>query len=189
MKQVLLAAALGMSALAPSLAHAAGPYVGVGISRPSSTFDQSGKLSPKLFGGYDFNNSNYGIEVGYTRVPSATISTWGPDVMVNNNVPLSYRSSTAYVTGVARWPINDKFGLVTKLGVAHTRHEIGVRSGPFATLYGTERSNNNGLYAGLGLQVKLTEKVSLTLEVERTGKRPQWSAKPVSVSINAGYRF
>ncbi len=189
MKQVLLAAALGMAALVPTLAQAAGPYVGLGISRPSSTFDQSGKLSPKLFGGYDFNNSNYGIEVGYTRVPSATMYSWGPDIKVNNNVPHTYRSSTSYVTGVARWPINDRFGLITKLGLAHSRHEIGVKSGPFASLYGTDRSNNTGLYAGLGLQFKLTEKVAVTLEVERTGKRPQWAAKPVAVSINAGVSF
>ncbi len=67
---------------------------------------------------------------------------------------------------------------------AHTRVKV---DGPVDV-----RDSSSGFYSGLGLKYALSEKVGITLEVERFGNQPKniyGGPKRESVSLNVGYSF
>ncbi len=183
MKKVLFACIMSAVMIAPAHAQVSpGPYIGGGLS----IFDQpnqSGTQSAlNFFGGYDFNQT-WGVEAGIMAVPRFNA----------NDGALALGSAhghSTYIAAKATMQINDKWAVVTKLGLAHTRLKFdGVGGSPMAT---ADQDNYNGIYAGIGLKYAVTEKFSLSLDVARNGRqhyRIQGAPKPESVSLNASYKF
>ncbi len=171
-----------MSAVMIAPAHAEGPYVGLGVS----VFDQPEKsgtqASLKFIGGYDFNQT-WGVEAGVSAVPFFSAHDGAQGLGEG-------RGGSMYVAGKATMAINDKWSLVTKLGVAHTRLKFdGVGS---SGLNRIDHDNNTGLFAGIGLKYAVTEKFSLSLDLERNGRqRTQMLGGPraETISLNANYKF
>lgn len=176
MKKLLFACIIGATTIAP--AHAEGPYVGLGLHAYDKGQSASGtEAALKLFGGYDFNDT-WGIEVGIPGLPNYAAH----DI---NGVPMgTAKGDSLYVAAKATMAINDKWSLVTKLGVAHTRLKTGGMD--------SDRYSSSGLYSGIGIKYALTEKVAVTLEVERYGSQPKHiygGAKRESASLNVSYSF
>ena len=175
MKKVLFACLIGAASIAP--AHAAGPYVGIGVS----AFDKTGaenkiKGSLKLFGGYDFNDT-WGIEAGLVGLPEYRAFSAMSDGKASGQ--------TLYVAAKATTPIVGKLSLITKLGIAQTRLKFTADMNDF-------HENRTGLYAGIGLKYALTEKISLTMELERLGRESRnigAGPRRETLSLNASFAF
>lgn len=189
MKTVLLAAVLGLSTLVPGLAHAQRLYAGAAAVRVEGPFNGTTSTAPKLFGGVDLNDK-YGLEIGLIRVPSTTLTTSSASAPVPFSTARSVRSQTFYLAGKATVPLTDKFGFVARVGVAHTRNKMAVTVTPSAVAAGsTSSTSDTGLYASFGLTYRLTDRVSLGVDVERTARPRFEHGKRESISISAGYRF
>jgi OOP family OmpA-OmpF porin len=184
MKKTLLACLLGAAFIAPAQAQsqAPGPYMGVAInSFDNTSTDSDYKVSLKLYGGYDFSDT-WGVEGGVLGIPEYNASNQYGSVGKAS-------ANTFYVAGKASTPINDKLSLTTKLGLSYTRTNFDNEGTPDAQ--GGHHSSY-GLYAGIGLKYALTEKVSLTLELERLGRQPtniSGGPRRESLSMGVNYRF
>lgn len=165
------------------------PYVGAGLATMDNEHrvagatvsgdDHAYKTSGKVFGGVELNQT-FGIEAGYTDFRTLRTN------YTQNGV--AGRAETdgygAYVAGKATMPINEKTGVYGKLGVAHTNHEMTANTPGIA-----RKISDNGVYAGVGVQHAINEKVSLIAEYERYGKKKDFGAQPDVLTIGAKYAF
>lgn len=186
MKQVLPAAAIGIAVLAPLPAFADGFFAGLGAARTDTPFDAKSRTAPKLFGGYEVNDQ-FGFEIGITRTPVTRFTTTQSGPTAPAPVTRTFRSNTVYLAGKAAVPITDRFGFVAKFGVVHSRNKTAVSTAPASAA--SASASATGLYAAFGLQYKITEKTTVSVEVERNGRKRVLGAKPQTISINANYRF
>lgn len=164
-------------------------YVGAGLATMDNEHRVSGatvsgddhayKTSGKVFGGVELNQT-FGVEAGYTDFRTLRTN------YTQNGVP--GRAETdgygAYVAGKATMPINEKTGVYGKLGVAHTKNEMTANTPGIA-----RKISDNGVYAGVGVQHAINEKVSVIAEYERYGKNKDFGAQPDVVTIGAKYAF
>lgn len=163
MKKLILAlvatfAATG-AAHAQSTAQVPGPYVGAAVSNVGKMMSDGRKAQAKIFAGYEFDQ-NFGVEAGVTNRSSESL-----DVQLNGQAYTARtRGYNSYVAGKYTMPINEQFSAYGKLGMSY---QVVKHSGAGFS----HKDDDTGLYAGLGLQYKVTDKVALTAEYERSGKR------------------
>ena len=187
MKKLIFAVLAGVTAMTAAQAQVSSPYVGVAVSNSDHDFkigaagtssSDGWKASGKIFGGFDVNQ-NFGIEAGYTDVRKAdhafTIGT--------TNGTATTEGSRTYLAAKATMPVNDAFSVYGKLGAGYSK--IKMRS----VALGNEDDSKTEVYAGLGGQYKINEKVALTLEYERYGKSKDFGAKADAISLGARYNF
>jgi len=180
---IALAATLAAAGAAQAQTSADGApqaYVGIGVAAADNPLVDAYKAGFKLFGGYDFDQ-NWGLEAGYTRFGNADFSNSGNGQAVSGHT----RGSNSYVAGKYTLPINERFSAYGKLGVGYTERHLNSTAGVSAGYKGSD----NGLYAGLGLKYKLTEKVSLNAEYEHYGKNDNVAPKRQQWSLGASYGF
>ncbi len=184
-----LIAAMIAAAATMSAAHAQqGPYVGVAAANSDHAFKIGGasnvdaagfKPSLKVFGGYDFTPT-FGMEAGYTDLRRA-------DHTFNIGTTSGRATSDgkrAYLAGKGTMPVNEAFSVYGKLGAGYSKAELS------STTPGISRADSKTeLYAGVGGQYKLSEKVALTLEYERYGKSKDYGVKADAISVGAKYSF
>lgn len=184
MKKVFIATAATFALM--SAAHAAGPYVGVGVANNKSNIvtpagatnvQQAGnKASGKIFGGVDLNDT-FGVEVGYTDFRKADHSyTTGA---TTNRITTDGHAT--YVAGKATAPLSDKAAVYGKLGAVHKRLK---QNGALSF-----SDSDTQLYAGVGAEYKLSKEVALALEYERYGKKTAVGPKPDVWTVAAKYNF
>jgi OOP family OmpA-OmpF porin len=82
-------------------------------------------------------------------------------------------------------PVTDKVGVFGKLGVARVDNSL---SGTGLST-GVTGENKTGVYASLGAQYAINEKVSLTAEVEHFGKSADQGHKATGIALGARYNF
>ena len=195
MKNLLLACLFGTALAAPAYAQstslqdteARGPYIGLGVATSRHVWVEGTDASLKLFGGYDFNRT-WGVEAGFVGNSRFGSSLMIPEGSTYRAVPIAFRTRTGYLAAKATMPVSERFSIVTKLGVAASRSKVDM-SDPINVYNEHSSSTKYGLYAGIGLKYQLTEKVSLSLELERMGRTSYQGTKPETVSLNASYRF
>lgn len=187
MKTVLLAGLLAMAAPAfaqtEARADTHGVYAGFGASHSDHEWMSGKSTNLKLFGGYDFNE-RWGIELGTNK-----LGGWGLDQSAPlNSLTTNFRGRSSYLAAKFTAPVTDRLSIQSKLGVAHNRGKMHFNTsgipGPIDI-----RESSEGLYAGLGLKYRLTPKVALMLEAERSGKPMQGGPKNEAVSLNASFSF
>jgi opacity protein-like surface antigen len=184
MKKIIFA--IIAAATAMGSAQAAGPYVGLGIASADHSYNLPGatgvngdgyKASGKIFGGYDIDQT-WGVEAGYTDFRK---SDYNYTVNGVNGTGTSDGHSF-YLAGKATAPINEQFSVYGKLGAANNKRTL---SDP---VYGRSDSKTE-VYAGVGAQYNLSQKVALTLEYERYGKSKDVGAKADVITVGAKYAF
>ena len=178
--KLLLACVMCAASISPALA--AGPYIGLGVNVTNQEGGNNTFASVKLRGGYDFNET-WGVEAGILGVPQYDAYDWRSN-------PGKARGHSMYVAGKATMPISEKFSLVTKLGVAHTRLKFEDSTPIGSTAF--DKTYTTGVYAAIGLKYALTEKTSISLELERMGRqssRIRRGAQGDAVSLNVNYSF
>ncbi|MGK5026991.1 porin family protein [Janthinobacterium sp. RB2R34] len=192
MKKILFAMIASATALsAMSAAHAEGPYVGVGVTANRYDFSVPGatsadnhsgaKAGGKFFAGYDLNQT-WAVEGGYADFGSKDYS-YVNGAGAGGNVKSD--SHGYYLAGKATMPVNEKVGVFGKLGVARVDNSL---SGSGLST-GINGENKTGVYASLGAQYAINEKVSLTAEVEHFGKSADQGHKATGLALGARYNF
>lgn len=177
-------------ATAVGSAQAADAYVGVGVTTVDHTYNLSGtdngssavgyKASGKVFGGYNFDQ-NFGVEAGYTDFRKS-----GSNYTVSGTPGRAVSDSNSfYVAGKATAPINDLFSVYGKLGAARNRSTLS--SADMAAFNQSESKTE--VYAGVGVQYKLNQKVAFIAEFERFGKNKDFGAKSEAFTVGAKYAF
>lgn len=188
MKKLIFA--LIAAATAVGSAQAAGPYVGVGIASADHSYKLSGttngstdgyKASGKIFGGYDIDPT-WGVEAGYTDFKKSTYNY--TSTTTNTAGRAESDGNSFYVAGKATAPINEQFSAFGKLGVARNKSTLSSATPAFNTSH-----SKTEVYAGVGLQYNLNQKVALTAEYERYGKSKDFGAKADVLTVGAKYAF
>lgn len=196
MKYALLACLLGAGLTAPAYsqnstgqqADDTGAYIALGVATSRNPYNSGTTLSLKLSGGYDFNRT-WGLEAGRSgqRFQGSLMVA---DVNGNSYiaVPTTIHNTSNYLAGKATLPVNDLFSIVTKMGVAVNRSKFSVKEN--ADVYNLDsRSTKYGLYASIGMKYQLTDKVAISLDLERMGRRTSGRHNPEAASLNASYSF
>jgi OOP family OmpA-OmpF porin len=188
MKKLIIAMIAGAGAVGAAQAAAPGPYVGVGVATADHQYNLSGatgtssdgyKASGKVFGGYDFDQT-WGVEAGYTDFRKSNAN------YTLNGAPGTAQSSghAFYVAGKATAPINEQFSVFGKLGATNNHYSLSS-----ATPAYNISDSKTQLYGGVGVQYNINQKVALTAEYERYGKKQDFGAKPDVFTIGAKYAF
>lgn len=137
-------------------------YVGLGAAIADDKSTDDYRVSPKVFGGYQYNPT-WGAEIGYTQFHNDG----------------GYNSNGSYVAGTYTVPLGDRFSAVGKLGVEHSER----------TNYARVTDRDNGLYGGVGVQYALNEKMAVTADYERYGKDKSSGAKADTYTVGLKYGF
>ena len=187
MKKLIFA--LIAAATAMGSAQAAGPYVGVGIATAdhynltgTTTSSTDGyKANGKIFGGYDLTDT-FGVEAGYVDFRNANYAyTTGNSSTVRQ---ANADGRSFYIAGKGTFPINEQFSVVGKLGATDNKRTLNSTD----AAYNVSQSKTE-LYAGVGVQYKLNQKVALVAEYERFGKNRDFGVKADVFTIGAKYAF
>ena len=192
MTKILFAMIASVSAMsAMSAAHAEGPYVGVGVTANRYDFNVPGatsadnhsgaKAGGKFFAGYDLNQT-WAVEGGFADFGSKDYS-YVNGAGAGGNVKSD--SHGYYLAGKATMPVTDKVGVFGKLGVAKVKNSL---SGTGLST-GISGNDKTGVYASVGAQYAINEKVSLTAEVEHFGKSADQGHKATGLAVGARYNF
>jgi OOP family OmpA-OmpF porin len=137
-------------------------YVGVGAAIADDLNTDDYRVSPKVFGGYDFT-PNWGVEGGYTRYHEST----------------DYNSNGSYIAGKYTMPLGERFSAVAKVGLQHSER----------TNFARQTDRDNGLYGGVGLQYDLNRNLAVTADYERYGKDKTSGAKADVYTVGLKYGF
>jgi len=160
-----------------------GPYVGIGLGASNLDVDPGSYGSRdadngvlKLYGGYQFTE-HFGIEGGYVRTGHVeeTHSVDGVDVVG------TAKTRAAYVVATGVLPVTDAFSVTGRLGAAFGDVNDGDLPPAPNSVYGSEVS----LMAGVGVQYRLSERLSLALDYDHIGKESKRvSAETYSLTIS-----
>jgi opacity protein-like surface antigen len=185
MKKLIFALIAAATAMGSAQAQQGSPYVGVGVSSvdhsvslPGTTNGNSDgyKASGKIFGGYDFDKT-WGVEAGYVDYRKSDYSyNLGTQTIHGQS-----EGHSTYIAGKATAPINDQFSVFGKLGVAENKVKL---NDPIF-----KGDTKTEVYAGVGGQYNLNQKVALTLEYERFGKSKDIGQKADVITVGAKYAF
>lgn len=126
-------------------------------------------LGWKVFAGYRINK-HFSLEAGSVdfgqaeaEVPFVNVNTL--EVVV---ATLETKVDGYFLSGLAEWPINNKFSVLAKLGVIYWDIEFKGSGLPGnGELVGDEDENGTDFFYGFGAQYKLTENFALRAEWER----------------------
>ncbi|WP_426207730.1 porin family protein [Massilia sp. TWP1-3-3] len=188
MKKLIFAVLAGVAAMSAAQAQQiSSPYIGLGVASADHDFkigaagsssSDGWKASGKIFGGFDVNPM-FGVEAGYTDVRKAD-HTYTIGATTGS---ATTEGSRSYLAAKATMPMNDGFSLYGKLGVGYSKTKM--RS----TTLGNANDSDTEVYAGLGGQYKISDKVALSLEYERYGKNKDFGVKANAVTLGARYSF
>ena len=194
MKNTILALVASAAAFGAVTAHAADgtPYVGVGavssehrynLNNDSSSGDRkSDEWGGKFFAGYQIN-PNWAVEAGYTDFGKSDYA-----YTVNGlNGRAEADAKSFYLAGKASYPVANNVNVFGKLGVAHNKNDV-TATGLAASYNGD--SSRNSLYASVGAEYAINEKVALSLEYEHYGKNDiDVGRRKGAVTLGARYSF
>lgn len=159
MKKVFMAAAVAAALVAGNASAQLYLGAGAGSSKTDNRED-----SWKLYGGYQFSPT-WGVELGYTdlgQYRGADVESWT-------------------LAGTGTMPLNQRWSLLGKLGVASNRPQF------------AGSSDHTDLLMGVGVGYSLNTNIGLRLEYEDFGKLSKSGAGPNSrgnnLSLSIKYMF
>jgi opacity protein-like surface antigen len=186
MKKMIFSVLAGVVAMGAAQAQTVAPttadkaphaYIGIGVANAENRVVDAWKSDAKVFAGYQFDQ-NFGVEAGYTNFGRVGFHYPTLDGGING----STRGQSAYVAGTYTMPLNDRVAAYGKLGVEYSQRR-------YSSSVGALGEHDTGLYAGAGLQVKLTGNLALTGEYERYGKKKTLGAKADVFTLGLKYGF
>jgi OOP family OmpA-OmpF porin len=151
-------------------------YVGIGVAAAENKVVDAWKADAKIFAGYQFDQ-NLGVEAGFTRF--GRVGVYVPGLYGDHG---RTKGSSSYIAGTYTLPLNERVAAYGKLGVSYNERSY---TGNFGAL----GEHDTGVYAGAGLQVKLTDSLALTGEYERYGKKKTFGAKADVFTLGLKYGF
>jgi OOP family OmpA-OmpF porin len=185
MKKMMMALLAGLSVAAlanPAQAQtttgtAPHAYVGIGMAAAENRIVDAWKADAKIFAGYQFDQ-NLGVEAGFTRFGRVGVHF----ATIDRNIDGRTKGSSSYIAGKYTMPLNEQVAAYGKLGVAYSERS-------YVSNFGALGEHDTGIYAGAGLQLKLTGHLALTGEYERFGKKKTFGAKADVFTLGLKYGF
>jgi len=180
----LVIAVLAAACAVPATAGSG--YYGAAVGRAEQTLNVLGvdmaenSTSGKLFAGYQFNRV-LGAEVGLIQFGTAIVSSGGIDV--------TSRPSSLYAAVTGAMPLNDRWALYGKLGVARTHSRVSATMNGWTDAVG---ANHTGPMFGAGVGYSLNSNVLLFGEFEQFGKvlnEGAFCLKLQHVAFGARFKF
>jgi OOP family OmpA-OmpF porin len=187
MKKTLFAVLAGFLAMgaaqaqtttgAPYADTAPHAYIGFGIGAVHDSITDDRKRTKSIFGGYEFDR-NWAVEAGYTDLGKTGL--YAP--MIPGNPYLHLKSESFYAAAKYTYPFTERSSVYGKLGLSHTRTKYSSDAIDISN-----KDIENGVLAAVGVQARLTEKVSLYGEYAHNGKRTRNG--PDNKVLSAGVKF
>ncbi len=186
----IFAAAPFAGAQTPGIAvRDSGPYLGGGIGRSQIRFENGSFAANtplvgesrdrhdtawSAFAGYNFDR-RWGVEGGYTDFGNFNYNYTGAGALAGSVGRADYQARSWWLAGKGTFPINDKFEVFGKLGLAANRAEVNgsANSAGLNAVLGTpfDRDRTHaGLLAGLGAEYRLNRQMGIRLEYDDYGK-------------------
>jgi OOP family OmpA-OmpF porin len=180
MKKLIFALIASVAAVGAAQAQTANtaPKSYIGLGAATADTNDGYKTSAKIFGGYEFDQ-HWGVEAGYTDFRKSNLNSFENGKIYSANSD----GYGTYVAGKYTAPINDQFSAYGKLGVAYSKRDFDSASGLSFSQHDT------GAYAGVGVEYKLNQNVSLNAEYERYGKDKDFGAKADVWTAGVKYSF
>ena len=170
MKKILAVALLASTVATPALAADQGFYANADAGQVSFTGNATSFPKPHsitLGGGYHFNQY-VGVETGYSIVGDSTIDTVIAGVSSSTE---SLKTKILQVAAVGTYPINDKFELFGKLGLANDKfddtYSYSAPGNSYSTTISTSKTN---LMFGIGGQYNITRQFGIRVQYQDFGK-------------------
>lgn len=186
MKKTMFAVLAGMLAMGAAQAQTLSTnaadtaphfYMGTGIGVVKDSVSGDRDRTWKIFGGYEFDQ-NWGLEAGYSHLGKTGFYVPGSTDYTAAHI----KSSSVYAAAKYKYALSERTSVYGKLGLSHGEYRYSS-SAPGWNF----KASNNGVYAAVGVDAKLTERVSLYAEYERNGKRA-WNG-PENRIFGAGVKF
>lgn len=187
--KILVCTLFAIAATTSSLAHAQAStetYGGVTLStsgkatarsRTGELVSDGGRVGVKLYGGWNLNE-HLALEAGYANYGTYTLKNTGPGASGDAHI----RAAMFYVAAKGTYMFNERIGVFGKLGVAHARFKHDGLGEPDVKM--------TRPMIGIGAQYMLTQKVALTLEVNKYGKKETGPGKGYNLNkLEAGVKF
>ncbi|GEM_PF-5489513 len=180
MKKNFLIALIAAAAIAPVAANAQaylGATGGIAHQKATSAGDSTQlkdhDVSFEFLGGYQFHK-NFGLQAGYVVLNKLRTDA-DPSFTIN--------PQTLYLASTVSYPINAKFAVTGKLGVASTRTKVSS-----FTMQNRAYQNNTAVL-GFGVSYILTPTITAVAEYENFGKVVnQDGAKLKADNLAVGFR-
>ena len=188
MKKLIFALIAGITVAGAAQAQAPRSYVGVGVASADHDLRIGGlgnpgsdgyKASAKIFGGVELTPM-FGVEAGYTHLSDADHTF----TIGNTAGRATTDGSRSYLAGKATMPVSDAFSVYGKLGAGYSK--VNLKS---STPLISRDDSKTELYGAIGGQFNLNEKVALTLEYERYGKKKDYGVKADAITAGAKFSF
>ncbi|SHH20719.1 outer membrane beta-barrel protein [Massilia sp. CF038] len=161
MKKNLLIALIAAASIAPVAAHAQA-YLGgtVGYAHQKATIEDIGSVkdhdvSGSVFGGYQITK-NFGAEVGYVWLNKLRPTA--------DDVTFTIEPQVTYLAATGSFPLNDKFALTAKVGVASTSTRFSAAGEV------SEKTRQTSPVLGFGVSYAITPEVVAIAQYENFGK-------------------
>jgi opacity protein-like surface antigen len=164
-------ACIGVAQAGPA-ATAPHGYVGAGAAATGSHHG-SGKVNPKVFGGYALSDS-LAFEGGYIDLRKAAAAPQARTIDLGG--------FGMYVAAKITRPLMDTLSAYGMLGVAQSQRKS-------STLGVLRKETDTGAYAGFGLQYSVTKNVKATAGYERYGKDKKTGAKADAWTVGVEVAF
>jgi OOP family OmpA-OmpF porin len=184
MKHLMFALLAGVCAIGAAqaqttstAANAPHAYAGIGVASAENKVVDAWKADAKIFGGYQFDQ-NWGVEAGFTRFGRVGVTQPDFDGIYHGRT----KGSSSYIAGTYTMLLNERVAAFGKLGVSYSERS-------YVGNFGALGEHDTGVYAGAGLQVKLTDSLALTGEYERYGKKKTLGAKSDVFTLGLKYGF
>ena len=136
-------------------------------------------------------NRNFAIEGAYTRLGefdySAAASSPAADTITGK-----YKASALSLSGVGILPLQQKWSVYGKAGLAHTRTELNASSATGALAVGNSSDSRTGLLIGAGAMYDISRNVFARAGWDRyadIGRDATGKGHADVYSIGVGYRF
>ena len=162
MKKILGATIVAATFLTSFSAYAEGAYVSIDGGQANYSgdlaqgWDPNNSFSYQIAGGYNFTPM-WGVEVGYAGLGKLN----RPLTVSGVSVGAELNTKSYYLAATGTFPMNDKFSLFGKLGVANNKTDISGNA--LGVNVGVGTTNTTGLLAAVGGAYKLADNFTGTL--------------------------
>ena len=182
----IIAAAIAVSGLFITASASAQYYAGATVGQARWNGDCSGTTSCKttdtafkVLGGYNIDNTNWGVEASYFNLGKVTVS----DGALKGEI----KGSGVDLSGVYRASFNNQWGGFAKLGIAYVKGEVEASLG---SAHASQSTNSTQAVVGAGVTYAFDKNISVRAEVEsRKVEVPNSSGNVTNFNIGLQFAF
>jgi OOP family OmpA-OmpF porin len=136
----------------------------------SSVIDKSKRSTGgKIFVGYSFNR-NFAIEGGYAPLGTSSAEfqflTGAPISVTLGTFNLDYKMTAAFIDGVGLLPLNEKWSLIGRIGVAYGQTNVNANGSPLTLILSNDDKSDSTVRAKFGAGVDYNLNPAFTVRAE-----------------------